>query len=130
MPGNFPGYSSLALKGLAIRGVRPLVFYNPWITGYTTYPGTGRLSTGAHTTSDLFVDQDFPAAAIGTVLTRQRDGAQHTITAVSTAGLPAGSQTKITVTPAWTSPVNSEQYAYQIKSVATTATTTSTGMST
>lgn len=121
MPGNFPGYGTLDLRGVAMREIRYLSFYNPTTTGYYTYPNKGRLRTGAHTTTDLLVDQTFEAAAVGIVIVRALTGTSHTITAVT----PASGGATITVTPAFSpAPVDQEEYTYQMAGLTGTTTVT------
>lgn len=111
MPGSFPGYTTLDLRGVAISELRYLVWYNPVVTGYNTYPNTGRLRTGAHTTTVLLVEQTFEAAAVGMVIVRKLTGVSHTISAVT----PNAAGATITVTPALSpTPVNGEEYTYQM----------------
>lgn len=81
MPGSFTGYGTLDLKGVAVKGLRYLTFYNPLASGYSTYPCTGKVRTGTTSNLNLVVDQTFEAAAVtgNIILTRARDGSQHQI---------------------------------------------------
>lgn len=119
MPGNFPGFAELDLQGVAYRTLRYLTFYNPSSSGYSSYPAVGRLSiAGAHTSSEIFVEQQFTAgAAVPFTIVRQRTGTVHTVTAVSTSGLPIGAASKLTIDAAtpWTSVIAGEQFDYSVK---------------
>lgn len=125
MPGNFPGFAELPLKGVAIRGVRYLTFYNPSCTGYKTYPCVGRLAAaGSHTTTRLFVEQTFQAGTHPLSIVRQRTGTVHTVTAISNSSLPAGCGSDLTLDAAtpWPDVVNGEQFDYTVKVTAGTGT--------
>ena len=89
MPFNAPGYSGTRpLKGLAVRNIRYLNFYNPIVTGYTSYPGTGRVvipTAGfAHTATTVWVEQQFLRGThqVATV-TRKTTGRAHTVLAIA-----------------------------------------------
>jgi len=91
LPFNAPGYSgSRPIKGLAIRNIRYLNFYNPIVTGYTSYPGTGRVcnlvgqtATYNHTTTDVWVEQMFVRGTHQVAsITRKTTGTTHAVTAV------------------------------------------------
>lgn len=43
MPGSFYGYSTVSLFGRAVRAIRYLTHYHPLGSGYSSYPGTGRV---------------------------------------------------------------------------------------
>jgi len=124
MPGSFSGYGTLDIKGRALRGIRYLTFYNPTATGYSTYPGTGRVTAGSPSATVLRVEQEFTALA-GTsgppdtrvTIVRQLTGTSHTITAVAGGGSGYGSE--ITISPGFSpDPVTGEQFAYNIKATA------------
>jgi hypothetical protein len=49
MPGTFPGYTTLDIKGRCISGLRVLTAYNPYASGYSDYPGAAKaLGVGAN----------------------------------------------------------------------------------
>lgn len=130
MPGSFPGFSQLDLKGLATKSIRYLTFYNPCATGYKTYPCVGRLAIlGTHTSTSIEVEQTFIAASnVPFVIVRQRTGTSHNVTAVSNSGLSSGAGAKLTIDSAtpWTSPVSDEQFDYPVAVTAGTGTATLT----
>lgn len=121
MPGGFPGYTSLDIKGLAIGSIRYLTWYNPLATGYNTYPCTGRLATGAHNSTTIYVEQRFTAGSGSPILniTRTRTGTVHAVTAIA----DSGTGSVLTVT-GWTDPVTKEQFTYEIRAGAELAAAT------
>lgn len=108
MPFNAPGYSTpRPLKGQAIRNIRYLQWYNPIVTGYTSYPGSGRVvnlfgSTFSHNAIAVWVEQQFlrPAkktftVAFGTSTSNINSTAHGLkigdhVKVASTLGLPTG----------------------------------------
>lgn len=90
MPFNAPGFSALRpIQGLAVRPIRYLTFYNPVATGYTSYPGTGRvlgmadMSGFAHSTTAVWVEQMFVRGTHQvTSVTRKTTGVAHPVLAV------------------------------------------------
>lgn len=94
MPFNAPGYSGTRpLKGLAIRNIRYLTFYNPIVTGYTSYPGTGRVldlaSTGfLHSALTVWVEQQFVRGThqVAAVV-RKTNGRSHPVKAILTPSM-------------------------------------------
>jgi hypothetical protein len=91
MPFNAPGYSgAVSLKGRAIRNISYLNFYNPIVTGYTSYPGTGRVlslfgQTGAfnHTALAIWVEQMFVRGTHQVAsVTRKSNGKTYAVKAV------------------------------------------------
>lgn len=122
IPGSIPGFADVNLKGLAVRNIRYLTFYNPLVTGYRTYPHTGRLtavsSPYAHTTTDIYVEQKWPATGSPTLtITRERTRTVHTVTNITAVvpGLPGQAGCLLTVTPAFDpAPVNGEEFSYPI----------------
>lgn len=104
MPFNAPGYSgSRPLKGLAIRNIRYLTWYNPIVTGYTSYPGSGRVvdllgltASWQHTELTMWVEQQFVRDTFQVAkVTRKTTGRQHLVAAVTEpvmAFTPSGTQ--------------------------------------
>ena len=88
MPFNAPGYSGQRpLKGIAIENIRYLVFYNPIVTGYTSYPGTGRViippAGFGHTSQTVWVEQMFLRGAHAiTEVVRKTTARVHTIESI------------------------------------------------
>lgn len=91
LPFNAPGYTGTRpLKGLCLRNVSYLTFYNPIVTGYTSYPGTGRVLGMAdiagftHTSALLWVEQQFVRGThqVASVV-RKTTGKTHTVEAVA-----------------------------------------------
>lgn len=122
IPGGIPGYGDVNLQGLAVRNIRYLTFYNPLVTGYRTYPHTGRLTAVstpyAHTTTQVYVEQKWPASGSPTLtITRELTRTVHTVTTITavTPGLPGEAGCLLTVTPAFSpAPVNGEEFSYPI----------------
>ena len=98
MPFNAPGYSGTRpIKGQAIRNIRYLNFYNPIVTGYSSYPGTGRVLNlpglaFAHTAISVWVEQQFIRGTHQvTTVTRKTTGQAHTVAAILTPVMTVGS---------------------------------------
>lgn len=122
MPGNFPGYGTINLRGLAMPSVKYLTFYNASASGYWVYPGTGMFVnagvTGTNTTTDgitIFprpaaVNALEPQATVSTRIKRALTGTIHTITANTT-----GTDYKIQITPALSpASIAGEQFYYEL----------------
>lgn len=95
MPGNFPGYGTRPLKGLAIDTIRYLTFYNPVASGYTSYPGTGRVvevaSPFAHSVITVYVEQQFDRGThqIASIV-RKLDNRAYTVVGLLTPAMTFG----------------------------------------
>lgn len=122
MPGNFPGYGTINLRGLAMPSVKYLTFYNASATGYWVYPGTGIFVnvgvTGSNTGVDGIIIFPRPAAAdsldpqatVPTRIKRVLTGTIHTIT--DNVG---ASDYKIQVSPPLSPPsIAGEQFYYEL----------------
>lgn len=91
MPFNAPGYSGTRpVKGVAVRNIRYLTAYNPIVTGYTSYPGTGRVlnmvgltASWNHTSTTVWVEQQFLRGTHQlTSITRKTTGLAHAVEAI------------------------------------------------
>lgn len=92
IPNSIPGFTgSKSLRGLAVRTLRYFVLYNPVATGYSSYPGTGRVAPFSslpngllNTSTDIIVEQRFKTGANGVAsITRRMTGTVHTVSAVT-----------------------------------------------
>lgn len=91
LPFNAPGFTgSISLKGQAIQNIRYLSFYNPIVTGYTSYPGTGRVAnlvgltaSWVHDSQHFYVEQQFVRGAWRVRhVQRKATGKRHFVQAV------------------------------------------------
>lgn len=92
VPLSIPGFTtSKSLRGICVRSLRYFTLYNPCTTGYTSYPGTGRVAVWstlpnglAHTTTQIYVEQRFKSGANGVAaITRRLTGTTHTVSSVT-----------------------------------------------
>lgn len=120
LPGTWPEFPTVSLKGSAVDAIRYLTFYNPSATGiaYLSYPGTIR-ATGIVAVTSSYVDfgtsMKWQFTPVGLTLTRQRTGIAHTVTAWGgTSGAAFADQ--IRVTPAFDPPLAvGEQFTHGIR---------------
>lgn len=130
MPGSFPGYSTLDLRGLAVSGIRYLTHYNPVASGYASYPGVCRVAPSGngvvHTTTNVYFDQQFTDGSHNVAsITRVLTGTTHTVTAVDdTPGFPT-TGSKLTLTPALDpAPIDGEEFTHTFLAESNGTTTT------
>lgn len=121
-PANvFTNYSTVNLAGVAISGLRYLTFYNPYVTGMSDYPGTGRV-TAVVSTTEFRCQQWLEETLAGTTITRVRTGTTHTVSGVTNLG--AANQVW-TVTPAFSPALEvGETFTYSFVAGATGNSTT------
>ena len=116
MPGTFPGYTSLDIKGKCISGVRVLTAYNPYGAGHSDYPGI--LKAIAATASTIDSAQYWPPSpSIGVFqqfyVMRRSTGEVRSVTSTSTSGLATGATCKLNLSSAFGStPQVGEQFYY------------------
>lgn len=120
LPGTWPEFPTVSLKGSAVDAIRYLTFYNPSATGiaYLSYPGTIRATsvvTVAAGYVDLTTSMKWQFTPVGLTVTRQRTGITHTVTAWGgIAGAAFADQ--IRVTPAFDPPLAiGEQFTHGIR---------------
>lgn len=112
MPGTFPGYTTLDLKGRCISGIRPLTFYNPYATGYSDYPGAMKVVAGTTTTID--VAQYIPQSPFQQFyILRKLTGERVLVTAATNTGVAAGAKTRLTFAALSSAPAAGEQFYYE-----------------
>lgn len=121
-PANvFTNYSTVNLAGVAVSGLRYLTFYNPYVTGMSDYPGTGRV-TAVVSTTEFRCQQWLEETLAGTTITRVRTGTTHTVSGVTNLG--AANQVW-TVTPAFSPALEvGETFTYSFVAGATGNSTT------
>jgi hypothetical protein len=87
MPGSiWTNYGTLSLSGVAISGLRYLTFWDPYVTGMSDYPGTGRVTVATSTTQfqcQQFLEEALPS---GFPIVRVRTGVTHTVSSVTNIG--------------------------------------------
>lgn len=88
------GFGEVDLKGAAHRGVRYLTWYNPYGSGYQSFPCEGRVATVfmpyEHRPDEIYVEQTFIGGTppAGTQIVRALTGTVHTVTDVSDLDMP------------------------------------------
>lgn len=134
MPGTFPGYTTLDIKGRCISGLRVLTAYNPYATGYSDYPGAAKVIAATSNTVDLaqFVPAS-PTVGGGVFqyfnILRRLTGEVRQVISSTTAGIASGATCKLTVGVAFSSvPQVGEQFCYE--HVATADATSASGKTT
>lgn len=116
-PANvFPNYSTVNLAGVAISGLRYLTFYDPYVTGMSDYPGTGRV-TEVVSTTQFKCQQWWEESMVGQTITRIRTGVTHTISGHTNV---SNANQVLTVGPLFDPPLEvGETFTYYIVAGAT-----------
>lgn len=78
--GQFPNYSTVNIKGVAINSLRYLTFYDPNPTGYADFPCTMRVGSVVGT-DGMTTQQFWVSSMVGQTIVRTRTGVSYTITA-------------------------------------------------